>query len=54
VVARYSVLLERGEWTFVVDGLGGFYLLLVVVPVAVGTLIVLLAPWLKGLMHGVQ
>jgi POT family proton-dependent oligopeptide transporter len=53
-VARYSVLLERGDWTFVIDGLAGFYLMLVLVPIAVGTLILLLAPRLKRLMHGIK
>ena len=54
LVARYSVMLERGELTFFIDGLGGFYLILVLMPVAVGCLIALLTPWLKRLMHGVQ
>ena len=47
-------MLERGELTFFIDGLGGFYLILVLMPVAVGCLIALLTPWLKRLMHGVQ
>jgi len=54
LVARYSIMLERGDWTFVIDGLGGFYLMLVLVPVTVGTLIMLLTPWLKRRMHGVK
>ncbi|MEJ2087385.1 MAG: peptide MFS transporter [Gammaproteobacteria bacterium] len=54
LIARYSVLLERGEYTFMIDGLGGFYLMLVLVPCAVGTLILMLTPWLKRLMHGVH
>jgi POT family proton-dependent oligopeptide transporter len=54
LAARYSVLLESGEWHFVIDGLGGFYLLLVLVPIAVGCLILLLSRWLKRLMHGLS
>ncbi|MCB1684360.1 MAG: hypothetical protein KDI31_07740, partial [Pseudomonadales bacterium] len=54
LVARYSLRLESGEWTFVVEGLGGFYLLLAVVPIGVGCGIALLSPWLKRWMHGVH
>ncbi|MGE0621905.1 MAG: peptide MFS transporter [Pseudomonadales bacterium] len=54
LIARYSVRLEQGEWTFLVEGLGGFYLLLVLVPCAVGTLILLMTPRLKRLMHGIH
>jgi POT family proton-dependent oligopeptide transporter len=54
VVARYSVMLERGELTFLIDGLGGFYLALVLVPVTVGSLIMLAVPWLKRHMHGIN
>jgi POT family proton-dependent oligopeptide transporter len=52
--ARVSVPLSQGEWTFVIDGLGGFYLLLVLVPCAVGTIILAMAPLLRRLMHGVH
>jgi POT family proton-dependent oligopeptide transporter len=52
LAARYSVLLERGEVHFVLDGLAGFYLLLVVVPVGIGLLILALTPLLKRWMHG--
>jgi len=54
LIARYSVRLEQGDWTFVVDGLGGFYLLLVLVPCAVGMLILLMTPRLRRLMHGIH
>jgi POT family proton-dependent oligopeptide transporter len=54
IVARYSVMLERGELTFLIDGLGGFYLALVLVPVTVGSLIMLAVPWLKRHMHGIS
>ena len=54
LVARYSVQLERGEATFIIDGLPGFYLLLVVAPIATGFLIWFLSPMLRRWMHGVQ
>ena len=54
LVARFSVLLERGEWTFVIDGLAGFYLLLAVVPIGVGLLLLFLTPWLRRWMHGIH
>ena len=53
-IARFSVQLERGEWTFLIDGLGGFYLMLVLAPCAVGVLIMLLTPTLKRMMHGIH
>ncbi len=54
LVARYSVRLEEGEATFLIEGLPGFYLLLVVIPLAVGCLIFALSPLLKRWMHGVS
>ncbi len=51
LVARFSVALERGEITFVIEGLPGFYLLLVVVPLIMGLVILLLTPLLKRWMH---
>ena len=53
-VARYSVKLESGEATFLIDGLPGFYLLLVVAPVVTGFLIWIISPTLRRWMHGVQ
>jgi proton-dependent oligopeptide transporter, POT family len=53
-VARFSVRLQRGEITFMLEGLAGFYLLLVVVPLAMGMLILLLTPLLKRWMHGMR
>jgi len=53
LVARYSLKLESGESTFVIEGLPGFYLLLVVIPIAVGVLIFALTPLLRRWMHGV-
>ena len=54
LVARYSVRLESGASTFFIEGLPGFYLLLVVMPVAVGVLIWLISPVLRRWMHGVD
>jgi len=54
LVARFSKRLESGEITFVLEGLPGFYLMLVVFPVAAGVLILLLTPLLKRMMHGVK
>jgi POT family proton-dependent oligopeptide transporter len=53
LVARFSVGFESGESTFLIEGLPGFFLLLVVVPIGVGVLIFALTPWLKRWMHGV-
>lgn len=54
LIARYSVRLESGASTFFIEGLPGFYLLLVVMPVAVGVLIWLISPVLRRWMHGVD
>jgi POT family proton-dependent oligopeptide transporter len=54
LVARFSVRIERGEITFVFDGLAGFFLLLVMVPLAAGTLVLVLTPLLRRWMHGVR
>jgi POT family proton-dependent oligopeptide transporter len=54
LVARFSKRLEAGEAAFVLEGLPGFYLLLVVFPLAAGLLILLLTPLLRRMMHGVK
>ena len=54
LVARYSIKLESGESTFLIDGLAGFYLLLVVAPLVIGTFIWLISPVLRRWMHGVK
>ena len=54
LVARYSVQLERGEATFLIEGLPGFYLLLVIAPIATGFLIWFISPILRRWMHGIQ
>ena len=54
LVARFSKRLEAGEGTFVLEGLPGFFLMLVVFPMAAGALILLLTPLLRRMMHGVK
>ncbi len=54
LVARFSVKLANGEASFVLPGLAGFYLLLVLVPLAAGFLVLLITPTLKRWMHGVR
>src|SRR5262245_9109893 len=54
LAARFSKRLETGDATFVLEGLPGFYLSLVVVPIAAGALILLLTPLLRRMMHGVK
>jgi POT family proton-dependent oligopeptide transporter len=45
---------EPAEKTFILEGLPGFFLMLVVIPVAVGVLIALMTPTLKKMMRGVK
>lgn len=54
VAAAYSTRLASGEYTFVIEGLGGFFLLLTLVPIAVGFGILAMTPWLRRWMHGVH
>ena len=54
LVAAFSKRVEAGEVTFFIEGLPGFYLMLVVFPLAAGMLLLLLSPMLKRMMHGVQ
>ena len=54
LAARFSKRLETGDATFVLQGLPGFYLSLVVFPIAAGALILLLTPLLRRMMHGVK
>ena len=51
LVARYSVALQEGAASFLLPGLPGFYLLLVVIPIAVGSALWLATPALKRLMR---
>ncbi len=45
---------EPAELSFVIDGLPGFFLILVVFPIGAGVLIALASPILKKMMHGVK
>jgi POT family proton-dependent oligopeptide transporter len=44
----------EAELTFLIPGLPGFFLMLVVFPIAAGVLIAAMTPLLKRMMHGVQ
>jgi len=52
MVATLSEKLKEGEMTFVMEGLPGFFLMLVVFPVGAGVLVMLMTPMLKRMMHG--
>lgn len=54
LVARFSTKVESGEVTFIVEGLPGFFLMLVIFPIAAGVLILVLTPLLKRMMHGIK
>ncbi len=54
LMAAFSKRLESGEATFVFPGLAGFYLLMVVLPIAAGVLLTVLSPLLKRMAHGVE
>ena len=54
LVARVSTRVESGDWTFIIPGLPGFFLMLVVFPILAGVIILLLTPVLKRMMHGVK
>jgi len=60
IVARYSenFIVQEGEteakWTFMIEGQAGFYLLLVVCPIAIGFLIMLMTPMLRKMMKGIH
>lgn len=60
LMAAYSVRFKPGPngeeptASFILEGLAGFYLLLVIVPIAVGMLLFAISPLLKKMMHGVH
>jgi len=54
LVARFSTKIASGEITFGIEGLPGFFLMLVVFPIGAGVLILLITPLLKKMMHGVK
>ncbi|USN98355.1 MAG: peptide MFS transporter [Phycisphaeraceae bacterium] len=43
---------EPAKYNFIIEGLPGFYLMLVVFPIGAGVLIALLSPVIKKMMHG--
>lgn len=49
-----SAELVHDHYTFIIPGLPGFFLALVVFPIAAGTVMLLLTPKLKRMMHGVH
>jgi proton-dependent oligopeptide transporter, POT family len=51
---RLEANLVHDHYTFVFDGLAGFYLMLVVFPIGTGLVITLLSPLLRRMMHGIQ
>lgn len=60
-VARFSTRFvpdaatgEPAQNTFMLDGLPGFFLMLVVAPLAAGFVILILTPLLKRMMHGIK
>lgn len=53
-VARLSERLASGEWTFIIEGMAGFYLALVIMPICVGVFIMLISPILRRMMHGIH
>jgi hypothetical protein len=46
--------LKHDHYTFIIPGLPGFFLALVLLPIAAGTLLLFLTPLLKRMMHGVH
>lgn len=56
LVARFSTRFvgEDADLTFLIPGLPGFYLMLVIFPVGAGFLIFLLTPMIKRMMHGIE
>ena len=45
---------EPADLSFILDGLPGFFLLLVVLPISAGFVLLVLTPMLKRMMHGVK
>ena len=60
LVARFSTQFVPGEdgspaaHTFLIPGLPGFFLMLVIFPICAGFLIFAISPWIKKLMHGIK
>ena len=45
---------EAPQYTFFIEGLPGFYLMLVVFPIGAGVVIALISPILRKWMHGIK
>jgi hypothetical protein len=45
---------EPPEYSFFIEGLPGFYLMLVAVTIVAGVVIFAISPFLKRMMHGVK
>jgi POT family proton-dependent oligopeptide transporter len=60
LMAAFSTLFKPGEngeppqYSFIIEGLPGFYLMLVVFPIAAGVVIFAISPVLRKMMHGVK
>jgi POT family proton-dependent oligopeptide transporter len=54
LVAAFSVQVKEGKINFLIDGLPGFFLMLVVFPLGAGFIIMLASPFLRRLMHGIK
>ncbi len=53
-IAAFSKKVESGEVTFIIEGLPGFFLMLVVFPIGAGFVLMLASPILRKLMHGIK
>lgn len=54
LVAAFSVQVKEGKITFILEGLPGFFLMLVVFPIGAGVIIMLISPILRKMMHGIK
>ena len=54
LIAILSTKLKSGEMTFVMPGLPGFFLMLVLLPIGMGVFLAVISPILKRWMHGVD
>ncbi len=60
LVARFSIKFIPGddgtpaEQTFIIDGLPGFFLMLVIAPICAGIIVAIISPILRRMMHGIK
>jgi len=54
LLAYISVPIKEGKFTFIIEGLPGFFLLLVVGPIGMAVLLTIVSPLLRKLMHGIK